>query len=188
MNRKKFIALLPAAILSARGLAAQTPETKGKKMLIVYYSWSGNTRHIANLIKDFTKADVLEILPEKPYPESYNQTVDIAKKEVDSEYKRPIKTEIPKLDDYGTILIGSPNWWGTISSPIRTFLAGSDLSGKRIAPFMTHEGSRMGRAERDIKTLCPNSEILEALPVRGGSVRRANGEVEKWMERIKLGR
>ena len=185
MNRKKFITLLPAAILSARGLAAQTSETKGNKMLIVYYSWSGNTRHIANLIKNFTKADTLEILPEKPYPDSYNQTVDIAKKEVDSEYKRPIKTKIPKLDDSETILIGSPNWWGTISSPIRTFLADNDLSGKKIAPFMTHEGSRMGRAESDIKKLCPNSEILEALPIRGGFVKRANDEVEKWLQRIK---
>ena len=184
MNRKKFIAMLPAVLLSAGKLAAQTQERKGQKMLIVYYSWSGNTRHLANTIKGLANADILEILPEKPYPNVYRQTVDIAKKEVDAGYKPPIKTKIPSLADYDIILVGSPNWWGTISSPMRTFLAGSDFSGKKIAPFMTHEGSRMGRAEADIKKLCPNAEILEALPIRGGSVKSAESEAEKWLKRI----
>lgn len=185
MNRKKFMATLPAALFAMRELCAQTTQKKGQKMLIVYYSWSGNTRFLANTIKRLSNADILEILPEKPYPNSYRQTVDIAKKETDAGYTPPIKTKIPNISDYDMILIGSPNWWGTVSSPIRTFICENNLSGKKIAPFMTHEGSRMGRSLSDIKKLCPNSEILEALPIRGGSVKDAEKEAEKWLKRIK---
>lgn len=80
MKRKYFIASLPFALLSMKNLAAQTTYEKGEKMLIVYYSWSGNTRYAANIIKDILKCDILEVLPEKPYPSDYNETVAIAKK------------------------------------------------------------------------------------------------------------
>ena len=182
MNRKTFIALLPMALFSAKGLLAQSLERK--KMLVAYYSWSGNTRRLANMIKDASGADLLEILPEKPYPDVYRQTVNIAKKEVDSAYKPPIKTKISNLSDYDLIFVGSPNWWGTISSPIRTFLSENDFSGKKLAPFITHEGSRLGRAVEDIKQLCPKSEILPALPIRGGSVNRAGEEVKTWLQKL----
>ncbi|MFR6032328.1 MAG: hypothetical protein ACLUKN_03575 [Bacilli bacterium] len=80
MKRKYFIASLPFALLSMKNLAAQTTYEKGEKMLIVYYSWSGNTRYAANIIKDILKCDILEVLPEKPYPSDYNETVAIAKR------------------------------------------------------------------------------------------------------------
>lgn len=186
MKRKNFIALLPVTLIALKAAANQTPENKNKKMLILYYSWSGNTRHIANLIKKFTDADIVEILPEKPYPSVYRQTVDIAKKEIDSEYKAPIITKIPDIKNYDTIFVGSPNWWGTISSPIRTVLSENDFSGKKIVPFMTHEGSRMGRAVSDIKKLCPKAQILSALPVRGGSVKNANDDVRDFLKSLNI--
>ena len=95
MKRKTFLTMLPAAILATSALAAK-PETKGNKMLVVYYSWSGNTRVIAETIKKLTSADMLEILPETPYPAVYGQTVDIAKKETDAKYCRPVKNENPR--------------------------------------------------------------------------------------------
>ena len=185
MKRKTFLKILPATFLGASAFAAK-PETKGNKMLVVYYSWRGNTRVIAETVQKLTGADMLEILPETPYPAVYGQTVDIAKKETDAKYCRPVKTKIPDLSDYDTVFVGSPNWWGTVSSPIRTFLTQAKLAGKNVVPFMTHEGSRMGRAVSDIKTLCPNSKILEALPVRGGSVRGAEKTVAKWLDSMKL--
>ncbi len=181
MKRKCFIASLPFALLSMKNLAAQTTYEKGEKMLIVYYSWSGNTRYAANIIKDILKCDILEVLPEKPYPSDYNETVAIAKKEADAEFKPKIKTKISNLQEYGTIILGSPNWWGSIASPIRTFLAENDMSGKKLVPFMTHEGSRMGRSIKEVKKLCPKSEILDALPIRGGSVKGSKAEIEKWL-------
>lgn len=184
MKRKEFIAMIPASLLAAKAWAQKQEGAKGKKMLIAYYSWSGNTRHLANIIKEATKADIVEIVPEKPYPSGYRQTVDQAKKEIDAEYKAPIKTKVPNLAEYDIVFVGSPNWWGTISSPVRTFLAENDFSGKKIAPFMTHEGSRMGRAVGDIKKLCGKSEILEALPIRGGAVKNSAEETQNWLKRL----
>lgn len=79
MKRNKFISLLPAALFAAAGLNA-AEIAKGRKMLIVYYSWSGNTRCVADFTAKLTGADVLEVVPEKAYPKSYSRTVDIAKR------------------------------------------------------------------------------------------------------------
>lgn len=129
MKRKTFLKILPATFLGASAFAAK-PETKGNKMLVVYYSWSGNTRVIAETVQKLTGADMLEILPETPYPAVYGQTVDIAKKETGAKYCRPVKTKIPDLSDYDTVFVGSPNWWGTVSSPIRTFLTQAKLAAR----------------------------------------------------------
>lgn len=88
------------------------------------------------------------------------------------------------MSKYDTIFVGSPNWWGTISSPIRTFLSDAELAGKSIAPFMTHEGSRMGRAVEDIKSICPKSKVLEPLAVRGGAVGGSEKTVAAWVGKI----
>lgn len=198
MKRSDFIKAVSASIFfgagaeamgAARGnFGADVPKNSskgakmdGKKMLVVYYSWSGNTRCVADFIAKLTGADVLEVVPEKAYPTSYSQTVDIAKKEVYAQYKPAIKTKISNLNDYGVVFVGSPNWWGTISSPIRTFLSENDFSGISIAPFMTHEGSAMGRAVGDIGKICRDSKVLAALPIRGGSVKKSEKTVENWL-------
>lgn len=182
MHRKKFILSLPLAMMQLKSLAKE----KGQNMLIVYYSWSGNTRQIADFIKKHTAGDILEIIPEKAYSSVYKEVVDQAKIEIAKKHQPAIKTKIPNLANYHTIFIGSPNWWGTIASPMRTFLAENDLSGKKIFPFMTHEGSRMGNANADIKKLCPNSEILTALPIRGGAAKNADKEVLNWISSNKI--
>ncbi len=184
MKRKTFITSLAASIFAVGPALAYNQNTKDKKMLIVYYSWSGNTRRIVEFIKKHTNADVLELVPETSYPSSYNRTVDIAKKEVDAKFQRPLKNAKADLSAYDTVFVGSPNWWGTISSPVRTFLMQNNLSGKTVALFMTHEGSRTGRAEGDLREICPSSKFDEALAVRGGSAGSAEKTVQKWLSSI----
>lgn len=94
-------------MLSGSKLLAETASAK-KKVLVVYYSWSGNTRRVANMIKDYGGFDVYEAVPEKAYPSVYRQTVDQARKEIDDGYKPPLKSKIDNLDDYDTIVLGSP--------------------------------------------------------------------------------
>lgn len=62
-----------------------------------------------------------------------------------------------------------------------TFLEHFDFSGKIIKPFCTHEGSGMGNSERDIKRLCPTAKVEKGLAIRGGSVRQAGKEIERWL-------
>jgi hypothetical protein len=88
------------------------------------------------------------------------------------------------LEKYKLIIVGSPNWWGTIASPIRTILSSYDFSGKTIATFITHEGSHMGNSIKDINKICNASKVLDGLAIRGGSVKRADKDVEKWLNQI----
>lgn len=156
------------------------------KILVAYFSHSGNTHVIADQIGSITGSDIVEIQPVKDYPHDYQTVVDQAKKEINANYKPALKTKVMDIESYDVIFIGSPNWWSTVAPPVATFLSGNNLAGKTIVPFVTHEGSRMGHSVSDIKKLCPESSVLEGLPIRGSYVKRAQEEVTKWLREIKM--
>jgi flavodoxin len=156
----------------------------GAKALIVYYSRSGNTREIAKQIHQAVGGDIVEIQTVDPYPDDYRETTIKAKQELESGYKPPLTTKIPSLATYDFVFLGSPNWWGTIATPVMTFLSENDLSGKTIAPFMTHGGSALGRGPADIGRLCPKSNILDGLAVLGKDAKTAQGEVMAWLRKL----
>jgi len=156
------------------------------KMLVVYFSHSGNTRVIAEEIKKATGADIFEIQPVNDYPEDYNTVVDQAKKEINANHRPVLKAKVKNIEQYDVIFIGSPNWWSTIAPPVATFLIDYNLEGKTIVPFMTHGGGLMGHSVSDIKKLCPKSTVLEGLPISGSYVRRAHDDVMKWLRAIKM--
>lgn len=166
-------------------VTAMDSKTKSsKKILVAFFSHSGNTRVIAEQIKALTGADIFEIKPVKDYPTEYNAVVDQAKKEINANFKPELKTKVKNFDSYDVVFVGSPNWWGTIAPPVSTFLSTNNFEGKTIAPFITHEGSRMGRSVSDIRKLCPKAKILEGLAVRGSSVKTAKNEVSEWLRKI----
>lgn len=128
------------------------------KKLLVYFSYNGNTRIIAEKIKENIDCDVLELQPKSPYSTDYQSVVD----EFQNNETAKTTTELQKydvnLDNYDTIIIGSPVWWYSITPVIRTFLKENDLSNKTIIPFATNAGW-LGRTFREIKSLCSNSNI-----------------------------
>ena len=126
------------------------------RSLVVYFSHSGNTESVAQQIKSFTGADILEIIPEKAYPEDYQSVVDQAKAEINAGIKPAIKPCITDIARYDTVFIGSPCWWATIAPPVATFLSEHNLSGKTIVPFMTHEGGLMDTAKKIFENSAPN--------------------------------
>ena len=154
------------------------------KILIVYFSWGGNSRTLAGYAKDITGDDIFEIVPAQPYPSQYRATTEQAREELDNNYLPEIKNKINNLYSYDTIILVYPIWWGTIPQIVKRFLQDNDFSGKTIAPIGTHEGSRLGRSVTDIKALCPNSTITEGLDVRGGSVSGARSTVRDWINKI----
>lgn len=155
-----------------------------KKTLVVYYSWSGNTRAVAKLIQEILDCDLVELEPEKPYPNSYDATVEQAKKEIKSGYKPSLKTKIDHIELYDVIFVGSPNWWGTIAPPVASFLAQYDLSGKIVVPFCTHGGGGKQRVIETIKSMCPNSKILEEFVTREGGGRDLKEKISRWLKEI----
>ena len=154
------------------------------KMLVAYYSWSGNTREVARQIQKATGADLFEIVPATAYPDGYRAVVEQAKKEIKAGIHPELKTNLAGVADYDVVFVGSPNWWSTIAPPVATFLASHDWSGKTIVPFMTHEGTRMGHTVKDIQKLCPGAIVRDGLPIRGGQVHEAQKQVEDWVNEI----
>lgn len=171
-----YMLLSVAVVIPTTGIQARS--------LVVYFSHSGNTRTVAEQIKSLTGADIFEIIPKKSYPSDYQTVVDQARNEIRTGVRPAIKGGVSDIASYDTLYVGSPCWWGTIAPPVATFLATYDLSGKTIVPFMTHEGSRMGHSEEDIRQLCSRSTILKGLPIRGSQAALATPEIKKWLQEI----
>ncbi|WP_320053550.1 flavodoxin [uncultured Acetobacteroides sp.] len=182
----KFILVALAGMLMVYSGAEAQSNTKSKRVLVAYFSHSGNTRVIAQYIQEISGGDLFEIVPVKQYPTDYNSVVDQAKKEINAGYKPALKSKLASIDRYDVIFIGSPNWWSTIAPPVSTFLSSFNFSGKTIIPFITHEGSRMGRSVIDIKKLCPQSTVLEGYACRGSNVKDAHDEVANWLQKINM--
>jgi flavodoxin len=115
-----------------------------KKILVAYFSHSGNTREIANQIHKSADGDIFEIQSVNPYPHDYDAVVEQAKQELKSGHKPALKTKMENIKSYDLGFIGYPIWWGTFPAPVKTFLSEYDFSGKTIVPFCTHEGSGLG--------------------------------------------
>jgi flavodoxin len=156
----------------------------GKKVLILYYSWSGNTRELAKQIQAQAGGNLVELETVTPYPADYDQTVDQAKKELEANYLPPLKTQVDNLASYDVIFLGSPNWWHTLAGPVRTFLSQNNLAGKTVVPFMTHGGGGFADSLRDLKAFCPNATILEGLALSGGRAKTAQSDVTRWLHAL----
>jgi flavodoxin len=161
-------------------------EAMTTKPLVVYFSHSGNTREIAGQIKKLMGGDIFEIQPATPYPRNYDAVVDQARKELDTGYKPALKTKIENIGTYELIFIGYPNWWCTVPAPVKSFLSEYDFSGKTIVPFCTHEGSGLGRSETDILILCPKSDMLDGIALRGSGVKTAQDKVSEWLRKSNI--
>lgn len=171
------------------GSAAEKSKAGGAaqgKILIAYFSHSGNTREIANQIHSLVGGDVFEIRSVQTYPNEYNAVVDQAKKEQQANLRPALAANVPNIDSYSVVFVGFPNWWGTMPMPVFTFLEGHNLKGKTVIPFCTHEGSRMGRSVGDIRKLCPQSTVRDGLAVRGHDVKNARDDVAQWLRGMGL--
>lgn len=165
----------------AAGMALQ-----GKNVLTVYYSWTGNTRSMAGMINDVVGGDMVRIETAAPYPTEYRETTKQARKELESGFKPPLTTRLTNMDTYDVIFVGSPCWWGTIATPVISFLSGYDLSGKTLVPFMTHKGSGLGRTAAHMRELCPASAVLQGKALWGDSASKSGKEISDWLRSLNM--
>ena len=149
------------------------------KPLIVYYSYSGITRRLAEDIALITDGNLRELKPQKPYSFSYNTAVKEARAEIEKRYCPPLLQGAEPIEDTDVIFVGSPNWLKTFAPPVLSFLRSVDLSGKTIIPFCTHGGGGFGRMIEDYKRECKNSIIKDGIALRGDY---NFDELEKWLE------
>lgn len=180
MKKALILATAAAALLCAAGFAFAAP---AKKPLIVYFSFTGNTRAVAKEIQKSTGGDLFEVQPVKPYPDDYTKRTEVAKKEQQDNARPALKvTKIPNLAKYDTIILGTPCWWGDLPMPVFTLLETNDLAGKTVAQFMTHGGSGLGSSEATVRRLCPKSRILKPVAIFGSEAGNSQTEVNKWLK------
>ncbi len=156
--------------------------SKDSKMLIVYYSYSHNTQKVAEAIQKATGADIFEIKAEGSYPDEYRPMTEQAKQEIQSGFRPKLLSQIDNIEQYDTIFLGSPNWWGTITPQVSSFLSTYNLQGKKIIPFITHGGGGMQNTVRDLTAQCQGCEVSTNPWVGYGS--RVFG-IEDWIEELK---
>ena len=166
------------------------------KNLIIYYSRRGqnyvngeiadlpvgNTEVIVNFIRECIDADTFQVETVKDYPEDYMETTEIAQQELDDDARPELKNELNDISQYDTIIIASPNWWGTLPMALFTQLEKLDFTGKTVKTVITHEGSGLGDAMDDIEKLCRGADIREGLKIHGAEVQDSKGMIERWIE------
>ena len=147
--------------------------------LVVYYSYSGITRRLAEDIALITDGDLRELKPEKPYSFSYNTAVKEVREEIEKGYCPPLIQGAEAVENSELVFIGSPNWLKTFAPPVLSFLRAVNLSGKTIIPFCTHGGGGFGRMIEDYKKECKNSIIRDGIALKGDY---SFDELKTWLD------
>lgn len=199
----KLVRLFMAALLlvaaTACGGSNQKKEralnAQNGKTLVVFFSHAGenyavgnvkvgNTKVVANYISEITGADQFEIVCVKDYDMPYKPLCDLAKKEQQQGELPGFKGEVKNLDQYATVFIGGPVWWGTYPQVMFTFLEKykKQLNDKTIVPFTTHEGSGLGNCVSDLKKILPKAQVKGEFSLYGHEVRESKARVQKWLQ------
>lgn len=164
------------------------------KVLVVYFSRKGenfmpggiqvlakgNTAYAAEYIQKTLDADIFEVETVKPYAAEYKACCGEAMAEAKAKARPEIKGYVADLSGYDTIFVCYPNWCGTAPMCIFTFLEHYDLTGKKIAPLCTNEGSGLANSEKDIAASCPGAILAPGLSVRGHQAKDSEETIAAW--------
>ena len=158
-----------------------------KKRIVIYHSYSGHTKMMANIIKKKLDCDVLELEPKYEFSSDYDEVV----KEYQNNEKDKSTVEIKdiniNLDNYDEIIIGSPVWWYSITPVVREFLKENNLEGKTVIPFATNAGW-LGRTFKEIEELCKNSSVTNEMNIVFGSYSddlvTSMDEINNWINTL----
>ncbi|MBR7045657.1 MAG: flavodoxin [Lachnospiraceae bacterium] len=142
----------------------------------------GNTEIVCGIIKDLIPADSFKIEMKNPYSPVYMTCIAEAKKDM-RENARPELVSMPEsIDEYDTVILGYPNYWGTMPMAVLTFLENFDFTGKTILPLCTNEGSGLGSSERDIRKNAKGARLGRGLSITGSRAADSKGALERWLK------
>ena len=154
------------------------------KRLVAYFSASGTTRKIAEMIAQAAEADLYEIMPKQPYSKADLNWMD---KKSRSSVEMNVKKFRPEIIDtdaqingYDEVILGFPIWWYVAPTIINTFLESYDFTGKKIVLFATSGGSGFGNTISELKPSAPNAVIVEGKVFN----KTTKQEIAEWVKRI----
>jgi flavodoxin len=188
-RRQALAASMPWPLTAAPAFAIAQAEPAQRraagKMLVAYFSRSGNTRVIAGQIRRARGADLFEIEPAAPYPEDYEETVAQAQRETGSGHEPPLKAKVANMAGYETVFLGFPTWGQTAPPVIRSFLSGHDLARRTLIPFITHGGYGIGNSLSVLAAHAPHARLLDAgLSIQADQERQTLERVTRWLGEV----
>ena len=172
---------------TANGEADNT--TSGGKVLVVYYSASGNTKRVAEDIAEAADGDLFEITPAEPYTSddlNWTNSDSRVSREHDDESLRDVPlttTEVENWDDYDTVFIGYPIWWGIAAWPVDTFVKNNDFTGKTVIPFATSSSSGMGQSGTLLSEMAGTGDWQDGQRFSSGA---SQSDVADWVSGLGL--
>ena len=186
-------------VASRRGRDPCPGAPRAEDVLIVYLTRTGNTKAVAEIIRNEVGGTMVRVEPETPYPENYEKIVSQVDRENERGYVPPLETTVENIQSYDVVFLGFPTWDLQLPPPMKSFLHDHDLSGRTVIPFNTNGGYGVGSSFRTVDDLCPNSEIKEGFSTRGGLERdgiylaikgerrnEVHAEVTDWLKRIQM--
>jgi flavodoxin len=156
------------------------------KILVVYFSQTGNTRTLANLIHQEIGGDIFRIETAIPYSSDMAALARRKNKELETGNMPELKSKAPNIESYNIIFLGYPIWAMTVPTPVRSFLESHDLTGKIIVPFCTHDGYGSGESVAVIKDLLPSgTTVLNVFDIKGKDAGKAGALIKTWLKKLK---
>ena len=170
---------------SGQSISASQGGLMDKKVLVAYFSWSGNTKSIAEKIHKRVGGDIFSIEPVTPYEGNYNEvTYGIAREQV----TKGIHPGITNTDisSYDVIFVGTPVWWYKMAPPVATFLAENNFEGKIVVPFVTHGGGGGYSIDKDMAQLAKGANVLSSFVVYGKGNFSTDKELAEWLNGLEF--
>ena len=192
LNRRESLA--SALAIALGGLAstadgAQAQQVGGRsRVLVAFFSRSGNTRLVAGHVRLTLGADLFEIQPAQPYPEDYEETVRQAERERDTGFEPPLKATVADIASYDPIFLGFPIWGTTAPPVIRSFLSQHDLTGRTLVPLITHGGYGSGQSLSVVGRLAPKARLREGFTLQMDQEREILRRVTRWLGTVNVRR
>ena len=177
----------PTATASAENDSSIQPE--GGKVLVAYYSASGNTERVAQDIADATGGDLFEIVPIEVYSEEdldWTNSDSRVSREHEDESLRDVAlttTEVSNWDEYDTVFIGYPIWWGIAAWPVDTFVEANDFTGKAVIPFCTSSSSGLGDSGNLLEEMAGTGDWQEGHRFSSGA---SDADAADWVASLNL--
>lgn len=177
----------PAEEPSEEPAESETPTAEdSSSALIAYFSWSGNTEQVAQIIQQETGGDLFEIAPATPYTDDYNELLDIAQQEQSDKARPELAGQVENWEQYDTIFVGYPNWWSDAPMAVYTFVESYDWSVKTLVPFNTSASGGFGRSLSGLEESASGAAILEGISFTERTLGDAQSEVTAWLDGLGL--
>lgn len=180
--RRLLLAALGGLTLTSMPLSSAVASTQtNSRVLVVFFSRSGNTRVLAGVIHRYLHADLFEIEPANAYPEDYFVTVAQATQEREKGIKPALKNRNVDIEHYQTIYLGHPVWGTSMPPAVQSFLSSHSFANKTIIPFITHGGYGIGDCMTILAPLAPDSQREQPLIMECDQERKTTETVTHWL-------